>query len=226
MFLLVPLSLIVVSILGILLVVLRKKNYLSKLYSLNTAGNVENSTAINFNFSWKKYGEDFFPEIKTLFNRLEIHKYKGHWLMEIEKILRRIRVIFMRIDRWSDSTIKKIRKIHINNTLNDSGRSFKSDPVESFIEPNRINKNKPESVESDTSISHIFLKNEEERLIIEIAKNPKNPKLYEELGDIYMEMSGFIDAKESYEAAIELNPQSEELKLKLSSVLEKLHSQG
>ena len=74
-------------------------------------------------------------------------------------------------------------------------------------------------------INPVFLKNEEERLIIEIAQNPKNAALYESLGDLYIEMSNFNDAKESFEAAIELNPQDESIKQKLSSVLEKLGSQ-
>ena len=55
---------------------------------------------------------------------------------------------------------------------------------------------------------------------MEIAKNPKNSALYESLGDLYIEMRNYIDAKESYEAAVELNSQSESLKQKLSLALE------
>ena len=48
---------------------------------------------------------------------------------------------------------------------------------------------------------------------------------YEELGDLYSEAGEHKDAKESYEAAIELNSNSEELKQKLSSALEQINSQ-
>ena len=81
-----------------------------------------------------------------------------------------------------------------------------------------------ENADANVPLSPAFLKNEEQRLIMEIAKNPKDARLYEALGDLYMEMSGFIDAKESYEAAIELNPQDESLKQKLSSALEGLNA--
>ena len=69
-------------------------------------------------------------------------------------------------------------------------------------------------------------KKSEQRLIIEIAKNPKNPALYEELGDLYTTSRDYRDARESYEAAIELNSTDEELKKKLSSALEKLNPQN
>ncbi|OGN08532.1 MAG: hypothetical protein A3C61_01930 [Candidatus Yanofskybacteria bacterium RIFCSPHIGHO2_02_FULL_39_10] len=59
-------------------------------------------------------------------------------------------------------------------------------------------------------------------MIIEIAKNPKDAHLYEVLGDLYIEMENFVDAKESYEASIELSPQNGSLKIKLSEALEKL----
>ena len=66
------------------------------------------------------------------------------------------------------------------------------------------------------------MKREEQRMIIEIAKNPKDAKLYEVLGDLYIKMNNLLDAKESYEAAIELNPHSEELQKKRSQIVEKL----
>ena len=62
--------------------------------------------------------------------------------------------------------------------------------------------------------------------IIEIAQNPKDSRLYEKLGDLYVEMENWNDAKESYEAAIELNPTAEELKRKLSTALERLSGQN
>ena len=64
------------------------------------------------------------------------------------------------------------------------------------------------------------MKKEEQRLIIEIAKNPKSSSLYETLGDLYVKMNNFTDAKESYEAAIELDPSKEELKKKHSQAVE------
>ncbi len=216
MFLLAPLLFILVSALGIAIIVWRKRTYLNKIYAINNAGS-ETDAAVSSGsgFSWMSYGEEFFPEIKTLLDRVKFNEYKTMWLMETEKTLRKIRVIFLRVDRLSDTLIKKIRRININNQLNGHD-AVNSEPA---VMPS-ISKTSP-AVKNE-KISIAFLKNEEERLIIEIAKNPKDPQLYEKLGDLYLEMDNFNDAKESYEAAIELSPQNETLKIKLSSALEKV----
>ena len=59
-------------------------------------------------------------------------------------------------------------------------------------------------------------------LIIPCLNEAGNAALYEELGDLYAKMGDYRDAKESYEAAIELNSSGGELNKKLSQSLEKL----
>ena len=66
------------------------------------------------------------------------------------------------------------------------------------------------------------MKREEQGMIIEIAKNPKDSRLYEVLGDLYVRMNNFSDAKESFEAAMELSPHDEGLQKKYSQVLKKM----
>ena len=114
------------------------------------------------------------------------------------------------MDRFSDKLIKKIRK----QTSSSASGSFvknedtKAEPVLSAkTETDNADQKKDRAIE---------LKKEEQRLILEISKNPKSPSLYEELGDLYMEAGSYKDAKESYEAAIELNAKDEKLKEKLS----------
>ena len=212
MFLLIPFLFLVFSTVGIVVIILRKKSYLNKLSSLNNNGTSEGAIVA---FSWKTYGTDFFPEIKVLIDRIEFSRYRAHWLIETEKFLRKARVLSLRMDRVSDLMIKKIRRIHLNDKLNGHTPS----------EPEVV-ENPTTNTAGSTMMSTTFLKNEEERLIIEIAKNPKDGKLYEQLGDLYVEMNNFVDGKESYEAAIELSPQDESLKQKLSSALEKVHTQN
>lgn len=216
MFLFVPLLLILSSLICISIIIFRKKSYINKLYTLNTAG--ENTID---NFSWRTYSTDLFPELKFIAEKIELSKYKSHWLMEIEKILRKARVMFLKIDRVSDTMIKKIRKIHINAKLN--GNLVQENVTD---QTPRTEVADLKNVAETGKMSMAFLKNEEERLIIEIAQNPKNGLLYEQLGDVYVEMANFIDAKESYEAAIELNSQNESIRQKLSLVLEKLNPQS
>lgn len=219
MFLLIPIALILLSLSCIVLIIWRKKPYLDKLYVLNTAGNdIGDSALIGLDFEWRTYGLELFPEIKTLIEKLKFHEYRMAWLKEAEKFLRRARLLSLRIDRLSDTLIKKIRRVNTNGRLNgEVALKNTEEEKETMAVSNSAAK---------ATVSSNFLKNEEERLIIEIAKNPKDPNLYEQLGDLYMEMNNFIDGKESYEAAIELNPQNESFKQKLSSVLGKITPQN
>ena len=116
------------------------------------------------------------------------------------------------MDRISDSWIKRIRKGSngFMKTVSDVVENVESSGVlVPMIQP------VPAIILED-------MKKEEQRLIIEIAKNPKDFKLYEILGDVYLKTNNLSDAKESYEAAIELNPHNEELQKKLSQLIEKM----
>ena len=199
MFILIPLVLVLASAAGIFFIVWRKMPYLRKL----TVTDVQSGQSI-----WS----DFFPELANGVNSTRLKHYRGVWLLELEKVLRRLRVMSMKMDRMSDSLIKKIRNVTERKHEKHHGAAAAETGATTFAkaaEPIR------ETIED--------FKREEQKLIIEIAKNPKNSALYEVLGDLYMKMSNFADAKESYEAAIELNPANEELKKKHSQAIEKLH---
>ena len=210
LFTLIPLLIILSSLAGIAVVVWRKRSHINNYQ--------DNATSLSGPiFDWKIYAIDFFPEINSLIERLKLNEYRIRWLKELEKFLRRARLVSLRLDRLSDVLIKKIRRIHSNDQL----------ASQKISEPNVAESlDRTISTTPSSSVSLPFLKNEEQRLIMEIAKNPKDGSLYESLGDLYIEMANFTDAKESYEAAIELNPQNESLKLKLSSALEKITPLG
>lgn len=214
---------ILISLIGIGAIIYRKKPYFLKLASLNQSSAGANGymeVSQKTGFSWREYFIEFFPEFKAFIGSLKMENYRTLWLSEAEKLLRRTRVISLKVDRLSDSLIGKIRRI-------SSGLRFKHEEIkmrDAFEEGVRVvsddeTKKPGEQTAASPSLSPNFLKNEEERLIIEIAKNPKDSSLYEALGDLYMEMANFADAKESYGAAIELSPQEESLKQKLSSAL-------
>lgn len=197
MFILVPLTLILTSVVGISVIIFRKMTYLNKLTP---------ETHLRGNFL-----SDLLPELSGGFESLKLKEYGDLWLIELEKFLRKLRVVSLKIDRISDSWIKKIRKDNVSSVTTPSAIE-KSDFLEAPIL----------KIQPAPKITLEDMKREEQRLIIEIAKNPKDFKLYETLGDIYLKMSNFADAKESLEASIELNPHNEELKKKLSQVVEKL----
>jgi tetratricopeptide (TPR) repeat protein len=216
MFLLTPLALILVSLVGIAIIVWRKRTYLNKIYAINTAGNETEASLLNSTpFSWRAYCAELFPEVGVVLEKLKFNEYKTMWLMETEKMLRKTRVQFLKVDRWSDTLIKKVRRMNFNHQngihVEEIEQPTVAIPVGTPIKNGKTEK-----------ISPAFLKNDEERLIIEIAKNPKDPSLYEQLGDLYLEMGNYSDAKESFEAAVELNSGDIQLKSKLSGALEKL----
>jgi len=216
MYILTPLLLIFSSLLGITVIVWRKWEYIKKLAMIESGSSEEVYGSLDFSLG--RYGRELFPEVEEFIKKIKFDEYKTSWLLEVEKLLRKIRLIFLKIDSFSDSLIKKVRRVHANGKLNGQA----TNEVVEHINGTQTQKD----LLSSQSISPAFLRNEEERLIIEIAHNPKDHQLYEKLGDLYVEMNGFVDAKESYEAAIELSPQNEALKQKLSSTLEKILPQN
>ena len=217
MFILVPLLLILASAGGVIFIVWRKLPRLEELAEIEsnatrtdtdlTPRTVTDSFVQN---GWRHVFYNLCPEIWNWAKGVKVKEYKEVWLVETEKLLRRLRLASLKMDRFSDSLIKKIRKR--TNSNNGNGSTF------SVTEVN----NEKQVAEAKPDDKAEFRKNEQ-RLIIEIAKNPKNAVLYEELGDLYAKAGDHRDAKESYEAAIELNSNNEELNKKLSQVLEKLN---
>ena len=205
MFIIIPLTLLLASVIGISVIVFRKMPYLNKLtpetHLSAQAGAGEQILT------------DLFPELLEGVKSLKLKEYGNLGLTEVEKLLRRLRVMSLKMDRISDSWIKKIRR----------GNSFgtKTPVVTEKIEDATGPVPKAQSVPVVTMED---MKREEQGLIIEIAKNPKDSKLYETLGDLYVKMNNLSDAKESFEAAVELNPSSEILQKKLSQVAEKLNT--
>ena len=207
MFLLIPLTLILVSAGGILFIIWRKLPRLKEL------AEAESSNGVYVESDWRTLVYGFCPEVWNWARGIKVKEYKEMWLVETEKLLRRLRVASMKMDRFSDSLIKKIRK----RIYSDNGNSSTFPVVEESKERQNM------KVKEDGKVE---LKKNEQRLITEIAKNPKNAAFYEELGDLYAKIGDYRDAKESYEAAIELNSNNEELKKKLSQALEKLNPQN
>ena len=204
MFILIPLMLILVSVVGISIIIFRKIPYLNK---LTPETNLSVRTGVIGDFL-----TDLLPEFSEGFKGLKLKEYRDLWLIELEKFLRKLRVVSLKMDRISDSWIKKIR----------SGSAFR---VTTPTTTDKVEEVEPIISKEQTvpKITMEDMKREEQGMIIEIAKNPKDPRLYEVLGDLYVKMNNFSDAKESFEAAIELSPHNEELQKKYSQVVEKMN---
>lgn len=191
MFVLIPLIFIFVSLAGVFYVVWKKMPYLKKLTIDGT--NQEHD-----------FWSEFFPGVSSWIKSIDLEAHKITWMKEFEKFVRRLHIISLRLDNFTNSLLHKIR------TKNGEVK-------------NGTNKVQFEKTEEPGKIKAIInllevLKKEEQRLIIEIAKDPKNPDLYRKLGDLYLELKNFKDAEESFSVALDLDPDDSESKNKLHKI--------
>lgn len=202
MFIIIPSILIGLSLVGMAVIVRRKMPYLRKLSP--------ESHEVSENIF-----EDFFPELITWFNQIPWHQYRQTSLQELEKSLRRMRLVFLKIDHASARLIQKVRRTHLATHLEHTAS----------IQPETSNEVMvPEHMEIVTEPTLEDLKGQEQQLIIEIAQDPKNAGLYETLGDLYLKMENVQDAKEAFEAGLGFNPDNRTLARKYSALLKKLEA--
>jgi len=193
LFFLIPASIFLVSLILMIWVVARKFVYLKKL----APETLESTDIVQKNF-WA----ELFPELAASFKKNNLHKWKVGFLAEFEKFLRKLRLIFMRVDVITNQLIHKVRRMtyHKEEVLN---------PNEAERSENLV-KTKEEEKKN--------WKEEEQELILEIAKDPKKAELYKKLGDIYIKVGEWQDALESFKKAAELDPEDIDVKIKLERV--------
>lgn len=200
MFILIPISVAVVALIGVGIIVGKKLTYLRKLNPESHEVGVS---------LW----HDMFPEAIDTANRIQVREHWSRWLVELEKALRQTRVWFSRLDRWWAGVINRVQTAREESMpeetqVQPAGEATSTITVEPSVQ----------IVNKKTKLDPQKLKSEEQRLIIEIAQNPKDGGLYETLGDVYVQMGNFNDAIESFKAAISIRPEDQSLKNKLSQV--------
>ncbi len=205
MFFFIPFSIFLVSLFLTVWIVVRKFVYLRKL----TPEVLESSAAVQENF-WA----EFFPELTDYLKKVKVREYGVIFLAEFEKFLRRLRLISLKIDTLTNRLIHKVRKttVHHEGILTKEAEAENGRGAETPVQTGKEAKKKD-------------LKEEEQRLIIEIAKNPKDAGLYKELGRIYMKTGEWHDAAESFKKALELNPEDNEAKTKLEKLMPKVEGE-
>ena len=198
MYLIVPLFFIVLSAGGIAYIIRQKVPYLKKL--------TPESHEVSDNIL-----RDFFPEVGEYVNEVKIKEFQKNFLKELEKLVRRLRVVTLKVDHISDRVIKKLRHHHISTHLEHKAL-LEEKAAETTVEI---------PIETNSQSSEEDLKAREQQLIVKIAKNPKEAQLYIELGDLYLAMHNIGEAKESFEAALALNPHDLALARRYSKLLKK-----
>ena len=203
MFFIIPFGIFIVSVFAVALVVGRKFVYLKKLST-----EVVESVVPEQESFWA----EFFPGLAAYFNSTKIRQYRLDFLAEFEKLLRKLRLASLRFDAATNQLIRKVRKsvVHHESIISSEDAAAQVEQEIKTLESasgNDLGKDWQE---------------EEHKLIIEIAKKPKNADLYKQLGCIYMKMGEWHDAAESLKKAVELDPDDETTRNKLARVTQKL----
>lgn len=201
MYLYIPFGIFVISVSVIIWIISRKFVYLKKLEPETIEAS---SASVGF---W----EEMFPEAIAWLKKVKLRQYGVSILSELEKNLRKLRLLSMRIDILTNRLIHRVRKSTKKQEAIISKKEVEQTETKQLeIDPFDLNG----STESE-------LKQKEQYLIIEIAKNPKDAPLYKELGSLYMRTGELEDARQSLEKALEIEP-DETTKRKLGRVLAKL----
>lgn len=201
MFIILPLAIFLISIAAIFWLAARKFVYLKKLIP----GVIDGSDVAQESFF-----VEFLPEAAQHLKMAKLQGYGAAVLAEFEKLLRRLRLISLRIDTFLSHLVHRVRKSNARReeTLVKETAAEAENEANKPIQANNVKKD---------------LKEEEQRLIIEIAKNPKDAELYKKLGQIYLKTGDSGDALESFNKALELNPEDGETKAKLEKISARLN---
>jgi tetratricopeptide (TPR) repeat protein len=201
LFFFIPICIFLISLLSIFWVIARKFVYLKKL----APETLEGTAVVQRNF-WV----ELFPELTASLKKIKPHEWKITLLAEFEKFLRKLRLISLKIDSVTNQLIHRVRRttIHHEETLNHLNQEAEIEKEETLIKAN--------------GEEGKDWKEKEQELIIEIAKNPKNAELYKELGNVYIRAKEWQDAAESFNKAVELDPQDTNAKIKLKQISKKI----
>lgn len=192
MYLLIPLALLAASLIGLGYAIGRKFVYLKKL----TPEAISDPPATSATF-WN----GMFIEILATVRKINWKEYRVAMMTESEKLLRRTRLVFLKIDNLTHSLALRMRR--------SAKRQEEVLKKEEAIEEAVVEIPKPSVLDP---------KEEEQRLIMEIAKNPKDKLLYLRLGDVYLKMDDRENARLSFQTVLDLDPENWYAKKKLADL--------
>ncbi len=198
MFFILPLSLALVSLIGIIVVVYRKMPYLRK---LSPEAHPAGQTVIH----------DYAPELVDWAAAVPWRRFLHNVLVEFEKLLRKGRLLMSSLDRASDKVIRKVRTVHQETAKQEEAivAQREEDAAHLAEEPDKIDMGNLDQ-----------LRQEEQRLIVAIAQNPKDIDLFIQLARVYIGLESFGDAAEALEVALKLRPEDENIQKRLKRAQE------
>jgi tetratricopeptide (TPR) repeat protein len=188
-YLTIPLAIALLGVTGIAVMVWRKMPYLRKLTP--EAHELGDTLA-----------HDYVPEVLDWWVSIPWRQYVQTVLVELEKILRQVRLFMQTLDRLWDRMIRKVRRTH-----QEAGKQH-----EEIVAQQEVARQEKEEEDEDDKTFDINdpeqLKQEEQNLIVAIAQNPKDVASYQRIAQVYVRMDQVGDAIEALEAALKLDPEN------------------
>jgi tetratricopeptide (TPR) repeat protein len=125
--------------------------------------------------------------------------HPNYWLVSLtwlEKFLRKIRIVFLKLDNFCISLIassrQRSKELAIKSKVWVSERRMiKIEKLKLLADLRRTNEEK------------------EEMLLSILKQNPKDIKAYKEIGTLYLEQENYQDAKSAFEEVLKINPDDE-----------------
>ena len=199
MFIIVPLGLIGLSLVGLAFVIWRKWPFLKKLEP--------DAQQIGESFV-----HDLAPEAVEKVKHVDWRSWWHQGMNGVEESLKVVRSAFTAIGQASERLRSSVQSVK-------ESVSEKIDLPEQSSQPE-----KPVVVvpaRDDEAEQQRLLKTEEQKLILDIAQDPKNVNLYIALGRVYSKLNNIPDAIESYRTASKIDPDDAQIKERLERLEER-----
>ena len=192
LYLTIPLGIALVATLAAVVIVLRKMSYLRK---LTPESHEMGDTVLH----------DYAPEAVEWFKGIPWRQYLHRVLATVEGFLDRVRTAMFSLGRASDSIMKSVRRAG-----QQAAKSHEVAVAQRVAEKEEKKKEEERDLDELDMEDPADLKAEEQRLIVAIAQNPRDPKLYSDLARVYMRLGSYTDATEALKEAVKLEPDNEE----------------
>ncbi|MFH1175717.1 MAG: tetratricopeptide repeat protein [bacterium] len=195
MFDLIPQTIIIISIAGIIVVIARKIPQLSLLEEKkvsDVSGDKKAKTPRFANKVWLK--------IKGVKHSQHFHK-----LLDItEKFLRKLKVFFLKLENKITGWAEGLRQHSQKVKLRREGIEIQVKPEDNFDAGNS-----EEISINEKAVEKTVIQEEgslEEKYIAAITKNPRDLEAYRNLGNLYFKKDNVDDARDAFRQILKINP--------------------
>jgi len=189
-------------------------------------------------------------KIGTRLRGLRYSSYQPALVSWLEKVLRRLRLLVLKIDSvfvswigqsreksqiwtvrsraWMEQhRLKKIQKLQVLEKLDQAEiletiQKAKEDVRKEEIKNGKIEPEEAGSIMTQKiqTTTEAFVRDKEKKFIDEIARDPRNVEAYKQLGFLYCEQGNKDDAKNCFRQVLKLNPDDFEVISKIREMAE------